>query len=293
MTDETNTPVETTEAEGTQVQVQETTTKVVPSTKVKGTGNLIHDIAVEIEHLSKTKAVNMADKLAEDIEANYFKLGGVLKLILSQQWYEGFPSFDEYVLEKFGFQVRKAHYLIQIYTNLVDKQIPWEKVSQLGWTKLKDLAPILTLENLEEWIIKASDPITVKELQAMIKAGQGGDGTTESSKTTSDNVTLKFKLHNDQAEQVNTALAKAKGELSTDFDNVALAGICTGYLANASGVASPSGSVDLKELFLSVGYEKVLEAFDAAFPLIDMTIDPTNHDAALNGPEAALAATAE
>ncbi len=275
MTDVTQSP----DTAVTQAQV---TAPPVIVAKQKTTGNLIHDVAVEIEHLTKTKALNQADKLAEDIEANYFKLGGVLKLILSQQWYEGFPSFDAFVLEKFGFQVRKAHYLISIYTHLVDKQIPWEKVSHLGWTKLKDLAPILTLENLDDWITKASNPTTVVELQAMIKAqSENGNATTESTKTTSDSVTIKFKLHNEQAEQVNTALAKAKGELATDFDNVALAGICTGYLANASGVsAQDAGEVDMKALFLSAGYEKVLEAFDAAFPLIDMTIDPTKHDAA-------------
>ena len=281
MTDNTNVPAEGAEDTGSQVQVVAVATAVVA--KTKGTGNLIHDIAVEIENLTKTKALNQAEKLAEDIEANYFKLGGVLKLILSQQWYEGFPSFDEFVLEKFGFQLRKAQYLIRIYTELVDKQIPWEKVSSLGWTKLKDLAPILTLENLDEWVKKAADPVTVKELQAMIKASQSnGDASTESSKTTSDTVVLKFKLHNEQAESINTALAKAKGELATDYDNVALSGICTGYLANASGVsAAPAGEVDLKELFLSLGYEKVLEAFDAAFPLIDLTLDPTKHDAAI------------
>jgi len=284
MTDTTTSPDAAESTDGAQVQVAAVATAAI--TKAKSSGNLIHDIAVEIEHLTKTKALNQADKLAEDIEANYFKLGGVLKLILSQQWYEGFPSFDAFVLEKFGFQVRKAHYLISIYTNLVDKQIPWEKVSNLGWTKLKDLAPILTLENLDDWVKKASNPTTVVELQAMIKAQQGeGDATTESTKTTSNTVMMKFKLHNEQAEQINTALAKAKGELATDFDNVALAGICTGYLANASGVsAAPAGEVDVKALFLSIGYEKVLEAFDSAFPLIDLTFDPAKHDAALNAP---------
>lgn len=269
--------------EGAQVQEQATAQEVAVKAKTKGTGNLIHDVAVEIEHLTKTKALNQADKLAEDIEANYFKLGGVLKLILSQQWYEGFASFDAFVLEKFGFQVRKAHYLIQIYTNLVDKQIPWEKVSGLGWTKLKDLAPILTLENLDEWIAKASN-VTVMELQAMIKASLGQGQGESSSSTTSNTVTLKFKLHSEQAESVQTALAKAKGELSTDFDNVALAGICTGYLANASGVsggAAPSADPEqLKALFLQMGWAEVLTVFDSAYPLIDLSINTTKHDEA-------------
>ena len=272
MNDETQVTEQVTE----QVQEQATTQKA----KHKGTGNLIHDVAVEIEHLTKTKALNQAEKLAEDIEANYFKLGGILKLIQSQQWYEGFPSFDVFVLEKFGFAVRKAHYLISIYTNLVDKQIPWDKVSGLGWTKLKDLAPILTLENLEEWIEKASG-VTVLELQALIKAQQSGpQGDAASSKTTSDSVTLKFKVHNDQAEVIQSALAKAKGELQTDFDNVALSGICTGYLSNASGVTG-GGEVDLAATFKNLGYEAVLGVFEQVFPLIDMTIDVEKHEASL------------
>lgn len=259
-----------------QAPVQEQAT--IQKGKQKSSGNLIHDVAVEIEQLTKTKALNQAEKLAEDIEANYFKLGGILKLIQSQQWYEGFPSFDAFVLEKFGFAVRKAHYLVSIYTNLVDKQIPWDKVSGLGWTKLKDLAPILTQENLESWIEKASS-CTVLELQALIKAAQGGDGEAASSKTTSDSVTLKFKVHNDQSEVIQSALAKAKGELSTDFDNVALAGICTGYLSNASGV-SGGGEVDMEATFKKMGYEEILGIFEKVFPLIDMTIDVEKHEAA-------------
>lgn len=281
MNDETQTPAVDAAVDTPVEAVTEAAAEVKTETKskTKATGNLIHDVAVEIEGLTKTKALNQAEKLAEDIEANYFRLGGLLKLIQQEQWFDGFPTFDAFVLERFGFAVRKAHYLIQIYTNLVDKQIPWEKVVGMGWTKLKDLAPILTLDNLDDWVEKASK-CTVVELQALIKAATNpGEGEATSTKTTSDSVTLKFKLHNDQNEVVQSALAKAKGELSTEFDNVALSGICTGFLANASGVA-PAGEVDLVELFKSAGFEKVLGAFEQAFPLIDLTVDVEKHMAA-------------
>lgn len=254
--------------------------KVTTKAKTKATGNLIHDVAVEIENLTKTKALNQAEKLAEDIETNYFRLGGVLSIIQTQQWYEGFPTFEAFLAEKFGFGKRKADYLIQIYKDLVDKQIPWEKVAHLGWTKLKDLSGTLTLENLDEWVEKASK-VTVMELQALLKAGKT-TGESTSASTTSDSVTLKYKLHTDQADAVQNAVAKAKGELATDFDNVALAGICTGYLANASGVQAPAGAdLDLVAVFKDLGYEKVLEAFDKAFPLIDMSIDVVKHEESL------------
>lgn len=252
--------------EGTQVQEQ---APAPAKTKTKGTGNLIFDVATEIEHLSKTKALNQAEKLAEDIEANYFKLGGLLKLISKEQWFEGFPSFEAFVLEKFGFAKRKADYLISIYTNLVDKQIPWEKVSHLGWTKLKDLAPVLTPENLDEWVAKA-EKCTVMELLALLKAPATPGGST-SEKATTDVVTLKFKLHAEQNAQVQAALAKAKGEMQTDYDNAALTAICTGYLANASGVPAPA-PVDPKELFKALGFEKVLEHFEQVFPEINLEV---------------------
>lgn len=267
-------------AEGATAVVEEV--KAATKAKTKS-GNLIHDVAVEIENLTKVKALNQAEKLAEDIEANYFRLGGVLKLILGQQWFEGFPSFEAFVAEKFGFGKRKADYLIQIYTHLVDKQIPWEKVSHLGWTKLKDISAVLTLENLDEWVAKAGS-CTVMELQALLKAGNGEQSNVAGGKGKSDTVTLKYTCHNDQAEVVQGALAKAKGELQTDFDNVALAGICSGYLSNASGVAKAESSdtkeLDVKALFLSLGVEQVLHYFDQAFPLVDLSVDMTKHEAA-------------
>ena len=92
--------------------------------------------------MTKTKALNMAEQLAENIEVNYFKMGGVLKLINDNSWFEGGSTTSMIsCTEKYGFQGRKARYLIAIYDNLVTKKIPWEKVSHLGWTKLKDLAP--------------------------------------------------------------------------------------------------------------------------------------------------------
>jgi hypothetical protein len=252
----------------TQVEaVAQATPALAKVAKVTKTGNLIHDIAVEIEELTKVKTLNQAEKLSEDIETNYFRLGGLLKRISSQQWFEGFPTFEAYVLEKFGFAKRKADYLISIYTHLVDKQIPWEKVAHLGWTKLKDLAPVLTVENVDEWVAKA-EKCTVAELMAMLKPPAApGEGT---QKTTSDLVPMKFGLQAEQATVVTTALAKAKGEMQTDYDNVALAAICSGYLANSSGVAA--SAPDMVEVFKGLGYEKVLGIFDQVFPNIDLDV---------------------
>ncbi len=250
-------------------------TVVGGKSKKEKSGNLIMDIAHEVEGLSKAKAINEAAKLAENIELNYFKLGGVLKVINENSWFEGFASFDQMVFEQFGFQSRKARYLISIYENLVTKQIPWEKVGHLGWTKLKDLAPVLTLDNVDQWVEKA-EKVTVAELQAMLKAGSG-EGKETTAKTTDDVVKMNFKLKPDQADVVQQALAKAKGELHTDYDTVAIENICSGYLG---GVTSAAGAYDLDEVIKNTGFEPLLHRICELFPEFDVSVAPAETGAA-------------
>lgn len=239
------------------------------TTKPQKTGNVLLDAAAEIEGLTKTKALNMAERLIEEAGTNDFKLGGVLKKILEQSWFEGSESFDAFVHTKFGFQARKARYLISIYENLVTKNIPWEKVSGLGWTKLKELAPILTLENVDEWVAKA-EKLTVVELIAALKAGTP-EAVDEAVKTTSDSTKFTIKLKKDQLENVTQAIAKAKAEAQTEFDSEALNMICLGYNAGSSPVSAPAMS--LEDMIKGAGPQKTLEIFDKLFPKINMQVE--------------------
>lgn len=257
---------------------EETVTEVKPETttigkkKVEKTGNLILDIAHEVEGLTKTKALNEAERLAENIEINFFKLGGVLKLISDNSWFdsEKDQTFEGFVHQTYGFQGRKARYLINIYDNLVTKQIPWEKVSHLGWTKVKELAPVLTPENVDEWVTKA-EGLTVLELIAVIKGALAPEGAEKAVKTSDDITRMTFKLKTDQAEVVTQALAKAKGELHTEFDTVALENICAGYVGGTSVVSKP---YSLDEVIQTTGFEPLLKRIAELFPAFDITVAP-------------------
>lgn len=253
-------------AEVTAEQVQvEAPVAQVEKQKPQKTGDLFIDIAAQVEALTKIKALNLAAALAEDIESNYFKLGGVLQVIYQNAWFEGYESFASFVFERFGFQERKAKYLMEIYTNLVTKQIPWEKVAHLGWTKLKDLARHLTVENVDEWAAKA-EKLTVAELQMVLK-GNTEDGKESTTNATSDTVKLKFTLKADQAETVSAALNKAKAEVATEFDSVALEMICTGYLGGSVSVGGGNLAAQMKD----AGWEAVLSHFEQLFPNINLT----------------------
>lgn len=243
--------------------------------KTEKTGNLILDIAHEVEQMTKAKALNEAEKLAENIEVNYFKMGGVLKLINDNSWFEGFESFDAFVLERYGFAGRKARYLISIYDNLVTKQIPWDKVAHLGWTKLKDLAPVLTPENVDEWVGKA-EKLTVVELQNLLKA-QAGEGKGETTaKTTDEIVKMVMKFKPDQADVVQQAIAKAKGELHTEYDTVALENICQAYVGGVVNVAKPPTT---EEMIQQLGFEPLLNKIAEMFPQYDITVAPAEQKA--------------
>lgn len=255
-------------AEAVQETVSETaaTETKTKSGKVAKTGNVIADTAAFVESLTKTKALNEGHKLADDIEANYLMLGGILKVIKENSWFEGQQDFPTFVRETYGFELRKAMYLISIYDNLVTKQIPWEKVSQLGWTKLKDLAGVLTVENVDEWVLKAT-PVTVAELQAMLKAAKEGSGE-KTVKTTDEIVKMNFKFKPDQADIVQQAIAKAKGELGTEYDAVALEGICSGFVGG--NTAAPS----LKSIVTSLGFEQALSQIADMYPEYDINVGP-------------------
>jgi hypothetical protein len=256
-------------AEGqTQVQEQPQISAAKAKSKTKLTGDVFTETAHEVENLTKGKALALAEQLVTNVDVNYFKLGGVLKVIHENGWFEGFETFESYVFEKFGFQKRKAFYLVQIYSDLVGKSIPYEKIAHLGWTKIKDLSPVLTLDNLEEWIAKA-ETASVAELQAILKTkGPGGEAPDVKDEIQ----TLKFKVHGDQAQTISSALNKAKAEAKTDFDTVALEMICTGYL----GGSSPTPTLDankLGEQFQKLGIEVVFNAVEVAFPNLKVTVE--------------------
>lgn len=237
------------------------------------TTDLIEKTAHEIENLKEDKALKLVPSLLDNIDHDFFKLGGVLSLIQANGWFmdQGYENFRAYVEAQTDIGYRKAIYLIGIYNGLVESGIKWEQVKHLGWTKLKELATLLTPDNVSEWVGLAEN-MTVLQLQEHIKAQTAGAAgkadapstdTTEAQKTT----TKTFKLHADQKETVEAALDKCKHETGTDVDSVALEHICLDYLGGDSVIKKlPT----LKELMQGKSVEEVLEVFGEVFPEVEL-----------------------
>lgn len=235
--------------------------------------DIIVQTAKEIGDLDKESAIEIVPSLIESVDFSYFKLGGVLSAIQDNEWWKGeADSFKIFIQDNFGLHYRKAMYLINIYDKLVEADIPWNKVSGIGWTKLKELADILTTDNVDEWVELAKN-MTTLNLQEAVKAAKAGelttDGTTEAD--SSGVSTITFKVHPDQKESINQAVEQAMEEAETEFKGVALEAICMNYLAGGSTKKTPPPS--LTALMEGKDALEVLEAFEVVFPDVNITVE--------------------
>lgn len=243
-----------------------TTATETRTTTAAPIADLFNDVAAEIEKLTKGKALQKAVELHKVTDDQNFKLGGILAKILENKWFDDHETFGEYVEETFGFKERKARYLIEIYVELVNQRIPYSKVAVLGWTKIKLLAKVLSVENVDEWVEKASQ-LSVRELESVLKQDSSG-GDEEKNTATKNNVqSMNFKLHPDQVDAVTTALAKAKADKDTEHDNVALEHICNSFLSGAGG------EIDFVALFKTMDPLELVTMVDQAHPEINFSVD--------------------
>lgn len=231
--------------------------------------DMIVETAHEIENVKEAKAFDMVPKLIDDSDRNAFRLGGYLSKIQAEGWFmnKGFENFKAYVEAECSIKYRKAMYLIGIYNGLVESGVAWSKVAHLGWTKLKELAGILTPDNVDEWVAIAENMTALQLIDYIAKATAGAEGassTEDAKKSAKETSTKTFKLHKDQRETVEEALTKAKHGGGTEHDAVALEMICIDYLGGAPKV------IDLKAIMESKSMEEVLEAMQAAFPTLVM-----------------------
>lgn len=257
-----------------------TATKTKVTTRTTATKDKIAEAVKTIENYSEAEAHKSLLAKINNRDNEAFEIGGVLSLVQRNSWFKGYANLKEYCSNEFGLDYRKAMYYINIYNNLLDSGVAWDKVKSLGWTKLSRLTQVMTKENCEEWIEKAKS-MTVLALEQAIKGNKSSSTPADSSGIKSETQSLTFKLHQDQAETVREALAKAKGELQTEYDTVAIENICMGYLTGSVQAAVPAKSELpqeitqelLVELFKKTNPELVFAAFEQVWPHINVSVE--------------------
>lgn len=234
--------------------------------------DLIVATATELENMTQEQAFSEVRTLSDNVDYTYFRLGGVLAVIQgNSDWWKdtGAETFRQFIEGHFGIHYRKAMYLISIYAALVESGVPFEKLSGLGWSKVKELTPVITLDNVDEWVERAQT-MTVLQLNEAVKQAKMGTlaKTDETPGESTGVTTFTAKVHPDQKATIEQAIEQAMKEADTEFKGVALEAICLNYLSGAK-VSKP---VSLAELMKKHTYEEVLNAFAKQWPEIDLTV---------------------
>lgn len=227
----------------------------------------IASMVQQIENMKEADAKAAVVKLADAGEIAQFKLGGVLALIQSHGWYKPYASFREYVEQDIGMHYRKATYWVGIYNCLIEANIPWEKVKKVGWTKLKEIAEVLTVENVDHWVktALANNTITLIDIVKAYKQQKAGVKSIE-GETTKEVTTMTFKVHAGQKETIKAAIDKAKSDSGTTVDTMALEYICADFL----------GGMSMTSRLTTIGMEAAFAAIETAFPNVKLSAEVTD-----------------
>ena len=132
----------------------------------------------------------------------------------------GTGEFNKQVEKEFGIKWRKARYVLQIHDQLKKSGVTWGSVERLGWTKLKELAHILTKKNVAEILDKLADANT----DTVKKFVRGYNGN--SRQVVRPIKTLVLKMSPTQHKAVIRTLEHIKKERTLDSKDDALAALC-------------------------------------------------------------------
>ncbi len=260
---------------------KKSTTSTAVSTQVQGDATILPALPADFNlptinfNAIKTEqaAVDLAKELVEVGDFALFHLGGVFARMADEKWYMGHEDFRKCCDVEFNVRYRKAAYLMKIYRTLDAKNIAWQDVVKCGWSKLKELLPILTPQNASGWADKAVKMSTVALLEH-VKTAQAKSGTTPVKVGTKT-----FTLHEDQRSVVDAALADARSKGATEFDSVALELICQDYLGHAS-VSDPDTIIEAafkKQAGTKEGLQNAVALLNTHFSDVIVELDIPDH----------------
>jgi hypothetical protein len=224
--------------------------------------------AREIEDLTAARADALVGELADASDYNAFRLGGVLAKILAERWYAsaGYVDFASYVERRHGFKRRKAYYLVQIYNTVSGLGLGWDELKPIGWTKLKELAPVLGSGNAVEWLERAAAPgMTVARLRDLVQACREEPPSRFEDVAPARTTVRTFALDDEQLRLLDQALARARTDAGSADDSAALAHVARNYLG-------PSGMVVERHL-TAIGLVGALSLLERSFPEADLKVE--------------------
>ena len=231
--------------------------------------NLMINLSKEIENVSNAETAIAAIKNADQANlVSQFMLGGYLARVRKEKWYLPYETFGDFTFDKFGFQGRKADYLIKIYNYIIESGAKLEKFTNVLPSMMRDIASRADHDDAEYWLERAqSDGMTVLKLQQELKeyySSPGDEGVSVSPEV------MKFSFYPDQVETVSAAIDKAKEAGNTSHDSVALEYICLEYVGSNGSKFEPGQLIGLASNM--IGIDGIIEHLASLYPNVDIQV---------------------
>lgn len=151
---------------------------------------------------------------------------------LSEVWHKGYYSkpygyekFDHYCEAELPWKARSAKYLIDVFDKANLLNLPKERITKIGWTKMKEVVAILSKEMAEdvidEWLTFAENNKTV-DVISEVKKHRRRTRTSSSDNTGEGQMVWKLRMNESEANIITDGLNEAKALCDTTNDVVAL-----------------------------------------------------------------------
>lgn len=176
------------------------------------------------------EALDAAQSLLASIGMNYYSLGGVLAYIQQTSAFveAGYETFRDYAEQELGQKQGKVYMLMGIYRAFSAAGVDDERVKTVGWTFARDMAKYINGDNVDQ-MFKQAKKLSREELSNWLLETYATDAEKAKAKDKIVKQSYTFKLHGDQAKQVEKAMKHALKTLDTDDANAAFFHIVTAY----------------------------------------------------------------
>lgn len=187
--------------------------------------------------LSSNKAEELYKQvlaLKKEIEVRWFELGKILEEIFEGHHYinlgyANWKDFCEVALVPLDLKWRAIDYLRMTRKKCDEVGIGKEIAGEIGWSRLKEIVPVITKKNKDQWIDVARKPeMTVQVLNAKVRVARGKI-TEEESKILAEK--MFFSLFKDQKDSVERTLELACRMTGSDSRGSQLEIVCVEFRA--------------------------------------------------------------
>ena len=123
--------------------------------------------------------------LKKEIESNFIKLGGYLKLIRDEKLFKekGCLTFEEYIGQpELSLNRSTTYAIINVFEVFFEKSNQSDDLIEIGYSKLNRISQFKNQPDFEEWIYKAKT-LSLSDLGLEIKEAKGISENLSSTKS--------------------------------------------------------------------------------------------------------------